>query len=229
MEATEIVCLANSRKLNGRCVAGLRTDGRGWVRPVSDRLDGALLPHEYRLNDGSGTGVLDIVKLNLLTRCPRPHQPENWLTNSWRLVRRPASKGIIPLLRSNLVNGPELLGNTFDRVPAASFSSTPAPSSLALVEPKNLQLYITLNVRNRKQPRAIFELSRVRYNLAITDPFWEERLGVLSTGLYQPTAIGLQPHDKILLTISLGEPFEGYCYKLVAAIIVLPQSWRRFW
>jgi hypothetical protein len=30
---------------------------------------------------------------------------------------------------------------------------------------------------------------------------------------------------KILFTISLGEPFDGVCYKLVAAVIVAPLAW----
>ncbi len=28
-----IICLANSRKNGGHCVAGLRMDGGGWLRP----------------------------------------------------------------------------------------------------------------------------------------------------------------------------------------------------
>jgi hypothetical protein len=40
--------------------------------------------------------------------------------------------------------------------------------------------------------------------------------------------------DRVLLTISLSEPLGadeatgegGWCYKLVAAVIVIPQAWR---
>lgn len=31
----DIICLANSRKLNGRCVAGKDVTGNTWVRPLS--------------------------------------------------------------------------------------------------------------------------------------------------------------------------------------------------
>jgi hypothetical protein len=34
MAQVDLICLANSRKLGGRCVAGLRLDGSGWVRRV---------------------------------------------------------------------------------------------------------------------------------------------------------------------------------------------------
>jgi len=37
MPSVDLICLANSHKWNFRCVAGLRVDGGGWVRPVSDK------------------------------------------------------------------------------------------------------------------------------------------------------------------------------------------------
>jgi hypothetical protein len=39
------MCLANSYKLNHRCIARLRTDGSGWIRPVAGNEHGEL---EYR-------------------------------------------------------------------------------------------------------------------------------------------------------------------------------------
>lgn len=51
MAALDIICLANSRKHGGRCVAGLRTDGGGWLRPVGTLLDGTLYPPDYTMDD----------------------------------------------------------------------------------------------------------------------------------------------------------------------------------
>ena len=51
-----MVCLANSRKLNGRCVAGIELVGDrriGWIRPVSDREHGEVSEYERRYADGS--------------------------------------------------------------------------------------------------------------------------------------------------------------------------------
>jgi hypothetical protein len=58
----------------------------------------------------------------------------------------------------------------------------------------------------------------------VTDPVWEQRLQALPTGTYPPEAAGLAPGQAVWLTISLGEPFaqDQYCYKLVAAVIPLP-------
>ena len=38
----EFICLANSRKLGGHCVAGIKTDGSGWVRPTGLPQDGLV-------------------------------------------------------------------------------------------------------------------------------------------------------------------------------------------
>lgn len=38
---TTIICLANSRKYQNRCIAGLTPAGR-WVRPVSKLPDGSV-------------------------------------------------------------------------------------------------------------------------------------------------------------------------------------------
>lgn len=231
MGAVEIICLANSRKLGGRCIAGLKTDGGGWVRPVSADQGGALPPHQCRVDDGTEVRTLDVIRLDLSRPLPQPYQPENWLVSNtmpWHLISRPAPESLIQIMRSNLVSGHCLLGNTIDRVPAASFSGTSAPSSLALVIPENPYLRVTKDVNNRKQVRAIFEVSRTYYDLVVTDPVWERKLSNRPDGDYPLTAAGLKPDDRVLLTVSLGEPFNGYCYKLVAAIIVLPESWVLF-
>lgn len=231
MGAAEIICMANSRKLGGRCIAGLKTDGGGWVRPVSADQGGALLPHQCRVDDGTEARTLDVIRLDLSGPLPQSYQPENWLVSNkmpWRLISRPAPESLIQIICSNLVSGPSLLGNTNDRVPAVSFSGTSAPSSLALVIPNNPRLRVTRDVTSRKQVRAIFEISRTYYDLVVTDPVWERKLSNHPEGDYRLTAAGLKPDDRVLFTVSLGEPFNGYCYKLVAAIILLPESWRNF-
>ena len=50
-----------------------------------------------------------------------------------------------------------------------------------------------------------------QYRLRVTDPVYERQY------LQQPD--GYYPVGECFLTISLGEPFQGYSYKLIAAII----------
>jgi hypothetical protein len=56
-----------------------------------------------------------------------------------------------------------------------------------------------------------FEHGETRHWLWVTDPVYEGRF------LAQPD--GTHDLGECCLTISLGEPHEGYAYKLVAAII----------
>ncbi len=77
-----LVCLANSRKLHGRCVAGrelLAGSLGGWIRPVSDRTHEEVSEHERQYEDGSDPRVLDIIDIPLIGPRSKSHQPENWL------------------------------------------------------------------------------------------------------------------------------------------------------
>src|SRR5690554_285685 len=89
-----IVCLANSRKLTGRCLAGIELrDGRrqGWIRPVSAREHEAVSEYERQYEAGSDPRPLDVMDVPLLEPRPKDHQQENWLLDPdsyWRRVGR---------------------------------------------------------------------------------------------------------------------------------------------
>jgi len=226
MPPCDLICLANSRKLGGHCVAGLRLDGSGWVRPTGLLPDGILLAPNYTLADGSEAATLDVIRVGLGAHRLAPHQPENWLIDGshWKLLARPAGANLAHLLRGALVHGPELLSGVADRVPFAQFQQQPAAASLALIAPDSLHIYHQLNPRGRPRARGQFFLGSdpqpVLYDLSITEPHWEDLV------VQQGARTLRQAEGKFLVTISLGEPFgnERECYKLIAAIIPLPAS-----
>ena len=79
MPAFEIICLANSTKYGGRCIAGLKTDGSGWLRPVSPRADGTLYPEHYMLDGNKEPELFDILEIECTGHRQECHQPENWI------------------------------------------------------------------------------------------------------------------------------------------------------
>ncbi len=192
MEVT-FLCLANSRKLNGRCVAGIRTDGEGWVRPVSRGRSGTISRAEYTLDDTRQARLLDVISVDVAAARPEPHQPENlvlgrerwrfldWIlgTPTWRLIERLEAKNALPLLEKHLSPGPDLLGNEEDRVPYTDLTERPAPASLTLVEPSGVSWIIDETYAGKRQTRASFRFSGRAYNLPVTDPVWEHRLSEL--------------------------------------------------
>lgn len=74
MPTEEILVLASSRKLGGRCVAGITRSGE-WVRPVSGRPQG-LFKAECAI-EGRWPEVLDVVRFGFSEHLEDPAQPEN--------------------------------------------------------------------------------------------------------------------------------------------------------
>jgi len=116
----------------------------------------------------------------------------------------------------------------------------PAVASLALVWAKDLRWRIPRTGEyQRRRTRVRFPVSSrdgaAEYDIALTDPIWEHRLSSLPVGEHpQDAAPDLSAEDRILLTVSLSEPLgdnpvqneTGTCYKLAAAVIVVPPEWR---
>jgi hypothetical protein len=226
--AVEFICLANSYKEKRRCVAGLRKDGSGWVRPVSQRVHGELEYHQYRYPDKSEPRVLDVLRAGLAEPRPLPHQPENWLIDDtpWQPVERRPSGKYAPILASAVSRDSLLLDSAGGRVAAESLAGHPVAASLALIQPADVHWHnLPPLADGKKRPRAAFRLGNARYHLPLTDPAYAKTLAMLETGEHLARELWIPENPKLLFTISLSEPFEGVCYKLVAAVVVLPAAW----
>jgi len=106
----------------------------------------------------------------------------------------------------------------------SAIAASKVAASLALIVPSRLRCYLQRELGDRPRPRAVFELTGTSYDLPITDPAWTSRivrkLLPLEPRTYPQEAVGIPEQSLVLLTMSLGEPFNGNCYKLVAGIIV---------
>ena len=223
----DFICLANSWRESGRCVAGIRTDGGGWIRPVSATGGGRLTQADYTYNNGQPARVLDVVRASIAEHEPLPHQPENWTLEDrpWVLIRRidPADAGAH--LDPYLTRGPTLFGDLRRYLEHAAVIAHPIPSSLALVEPEALSWQVN-TFQNARKPRASFTLSGAAWDLPVTDPEWTDAIKQLGPGNHPRAALGIGPRERILFVISLAGPMaiqNHNCYKLIAGIVRIPR------
>src|ERR1700746_3593958 len=99
-----IVCLANSRKLTGRCVAGKEWDGQrlgAWCRPVSVRERGELTAERWYRKTWRDPQLLDLIEVSLLGPRPSGCQTENYLVDTsvrWRFAGRLTARELLSAL-----------------------------------------------------------------------------------------------------------------------------------
>jgi hypothetical protein len=208
MATAVVLCLANSKKLGGRCAAGLRRDGTGWVRMVSKLHNGILNAAHVFLNNGNEAALLNVLEIGFTKPKPAVHQPENWLLDGsvWKLHAKQDVQDWAAILRKAIVPGPELLRGCADRVSYAELQQQHAEASLALIAPEKLDLLLIKKPEGKLQVRGRFWLGNqtatCEYNLSMTDPIWEKK--ILQEGNQHLS----QADRKFLVTISLGEPFN---------------------
>src|SRR6185437_13987706 len=147
-----IVCLANSRKLTGRCLAGKAFDGTSfgeWIRPVSSRDGGELSEEERRYQDGSDPNVLDIIEVPLSLAKPHEYQTENHVIDDgyyWAKEGKLSVKDIRKAL--DVVKGP-LWDNSsstrhglLDQIPEQTAAKL--TTSLKLIEVSDLNIDVAV-------------------------------------------------------------------------------------
>lgn len=225
-DVKRIVCLANSRKRSGRCIAGLEFAGSGrrrWIRPVSARLHQEVSEHERQYEDGSDPAVLDILDVPLIQHSPETFQQENWLLDPERYWAKAGTTSwddlpdLLDPVERLWVDGHRTYHGSNDKIPLDLASTL--TSSLRLIRVAGVRLNVLAPGAAFGDPKrrvqAHFKHAGAKYALRVTDPIYERR--------YLARANGWYDLDESYLTVSLGEPFEGATYKLVSAIIERPK------
>lgn len=223
MQTEEIIVLAASQKLGGRCIAGLSIADERWVRPVGAGGNGELYPYHYAI-EGKVPRLLDVVRFGHEGSTGEPDQPENL-----RVVRRPWERlGRVPAadayerLSAALVSGPELLGSRSHYLDE-EVAARGVAASLALVEPVELSFSLDHHTgKAQGSPRARFTLDGQHYNLPLTEFRIKPRLFAAGYGRHSFGDLGLAEPRRTLLVASLGAPFNDRHYKLIAAVLALP-------
>jgi len=198
-----LVIFANSVKHHQHCVAGKDILSKEWIRPVGDKNGCELKDEQTKYQNPYGKYLVKpLQKMNIefLQKAPLKQQPENYIISNkiWEQNYKIEREEI-----ENFLDNPSNLWldgiSKNDRVNYQLIQNNKIQitQSLYLIKVNNLKV-------DKQDRRAIFSFNNTSYNLAITDP-----------------KIQYFDNSKIsyYLVISLGEEFQGYCYKLVASIL----------
>lgn len=222
-ETKKIVCLANSRKHSGRCVAGKEVLVKGygdWIRPVSARPSAEISEEEERYEDGTTADVLDVIKIPVIGATPTLHQSENCVIDAdYYWVKKgqiswPDLKQLVDQPKPLWINNDSTYYGLNDRVKVELAAKL--KNSLMLIEPEDLTIKVLTEGKEfgnpRRRVRAEFTHVGTKYSLIVTDPVAEKAL------LAKPNADYKMKNT--YLCISLGEAHnDGSCYKLVATVL----------
>ena len=213
-----IVCFANSRKMAGRCIAGKEWQNGEpgeWVRPVSSRPSHEVSEHERYYESGGDPELLDILCVSCDTPQPLPHQRENHVINPkhrWKKV------GHLPWEDINSwLDNPENLWGTGESSYAGWNNrlsvGRESGVSLYLVPVEHLRLLVGYKAPGypKRRVRGEFVYKGVKYCMDVTDPVIERDFLMGEDGQYDiPDPV---------LCVSLSDPYLGYYYKLIAAVL----------
>ncbi|MCL2328382.1 MAG: hypothetical protein FWC39_07700 [Bacteroidetes bacterium] len=209
------VCLANSFKEGGRCVAGIMLDENNnpilengnpkWVRPVCNTEHGEV-PTHLAVN----INLLDIIEIKVLSYPNlNSYQSENALFegNSLCVTGKYDKTKLHVLYDSNRLifnNSPKVISE--DHIKKQN-------RSLMFVKITDFEAYqITYEDDSKPKTRMKFTYYGNQYDLPVTDPVFLQK--------YQSNPEFVKDYSRIDITLSIGIVHEGWYYKLIAGIIL---------
>lgn len=214
----KIICLANSRKLSGRCIAGIRDsfwEGWRWVRPVSSIEEGQIEVEKTKVS-GRYIQPLDIVEIPIGNRffSTPGYEDENQpiLSGSWMFQGKASASDVIRFCESSVHHS-----QYENYIPFHYLKSLPRNKrkTLQLIRVKNLR--VERNSRNSQKWYGFISVGGVSFRASITDISTCEKLNK-----------GYSISSDCLVVVSLGQPWvqpetndEPRCYRLIASVIEL--------
>ena len=163
--------------------------------------------------------MLDILEIPMQEPKPDSFQTENWLLDPARYWRKVGSFSPFDLPRALdpveplWADGHDTYNGRNDQMPEELMNTV--SSSLRLVRVVSLRLRVFAPSEafgnDKRRVQGHFTHCRIRYALWVTDPVYEREYLAKPDGTYLL--------KECYLIVSLGEPYGGACYKLVAAII----------
>ncbi len=212
------ICLANSYKHGGRCIAGIEVvpqadgslvivrhdNGRPrWIRPVSMSANGEIPNHL-----AESFKIFSLVKLYDIEPCPDKAHTEDMHCSRMEicpLETSPTKEFLDQLIDSHhqaifYFRGKAIPATMIDRL----------DYSLMLIHPENAMAYCDEERENSKY-RIKFTYFGSNYDFPITDPFFLEQ--------FKKSPDSYTDLNGVYLVLSLGMEFEGFHFKLAATVI----------
>lgn len=208
-----LLCLANSYKEGGRCIAGILLDDNDkpilknnqpiWIRPVC-KADHGQIPN----NLCNSILPLDIIQINGTSNVGAGYQSENTVFDEKQIiVIGKVNKTVLNNLYSttNLIFGNREKSLLEDVIKGLNHSLLFIRLSEFIVDIKKYE--------DSKRPkiRLCFSYNNNFYDFPVTDPVFLDN--------YSKDKTILNNKESIDVVLSLGFPFKNLYYKLVATII----------
>lgn len=215
-----MVCLADSRKIGGHCIAGKIVEGENkgkWVRPIGNRKECALTDRDISYQNGGMPKLLDIITIQLKGFVPKNHHQENCIIDDtiyWKKegeLKASQLKGFCDGVSALWIDGHHSRYGLNDKIPTTIVYGS-IHSSLLLIQPQSVSYSVGMEY-SKKKVRAKFTFNKNNYIIAVTD----KRVEKLYLGEKADTYRSDNSHP--FFCVSLAEDFSGYCYKLIAGII----------
>jgi hypothetical protein len=214
--STKFICLANSFKEGGRCLAGIEVDANDnpviingkpkWIRPVCNTLHGEIPNHI-----AEPFKILDIVEITITGTKPEGYQSENVTFNTGSLMK--AGSFDLKQVKNLCESGKYVFATRYDYLSEEVIANL--NHSLVLIIPKTFEVIERPNYQypDRPKQRLVFSYNDFTYDFSITDPAFLRK--------YQKNPDFFEDIEEIVLSLSVGVkfPVTNRYYKLVAGII----------
>jgi hypothetical protein len=209
-----------ARRADGRSIIGLSESG--FVRLVAPTPTGILYASHYRISDSVAPRPWDLIQVDAPWADNRPAQPENRIVNhaAWQLLERPVSPINLPAFPAPPTE--PLFGAATRALPVQRL---PVRRSILCIEPQEVEACCHWrHSEERLVTRLRFDWLGARYDLPLLDARWSEVLAKPGERVCTLEQLGCRPHHGLRLIVSLGEPFHGWCYKLISGILCMPAA-----
>ena len=205
------VCLANSKKEGGRCLAGIELDNKNkpkheagqpkWIRPICKTEHGEVPEYLVRHIE-----LLDVIEID--TTYPpgkKDFQSENvfFQKKSINVIEHFSAAELLPLCSGEK----SIFGNSGKTLSEQEISEL----TYSLVLIKTDKFKIRQFFEDKYRVRLVFTYCGTEYDLPVTD--------VTFIIQYKANPDCLKEVDDLFLILSLGIKFNDLYYKLVAGII----------